>query len=322
MRIWHISTLPESLDDPELGEAVRRLATAQEAPGDDVRIVEARELRSSGLRERPEVLHLHGLFGSSLLRLAPLLRRTPYVLSLHGGADPANLARRARRTAPWTSVADQRLARGAEAVIARTTRERRDAYRAFAESPVVRIVPDPADPLLLAADRWTMPDAGPILTSVGGVSAAQGLDQLDEIARRLPQETFEPALRAPDRTQAMRRAKAFLLLSQGDGEGSAITEAMALGIPCLVSSAVAASLGNAAPIIRLPEEPRLAADLAARALLDPAWLDATGRAGRRWVRERCAPHVVAARTATIYDEAVERPSLRRRHLRQTVTATG
>lgn len=348
MRIWHVCAPPRPGDpDDERSAAVHHLAAAQAAQGDEVRVLDASEARTIATTERPEVIHLHARFHGPLVGLWPLLRRTPYVISLHGSTDPARLTARGRWRARWTSLADQRLVGGAAALIVRSTAERREAYRTFADAPVVRIVPDAIDAALLDAERPTTVGTGPVRTwlgwELGGDRGRSGLEDVAAIARRMPQETFavhgrptadptppratadlrfDGPLERSSRVHVLRETKAFLLLSPQAGQGSVLAEVMALGIACLVSSEVAATLGTAAPVIRLPEEPRQAAELAARALEDPAWLDATGRAGRRWVRERCAPSVVAARTATIYDEAIALPALGLAPLPRAATTAG
>ena len=79
----------------------------------------------------------------------------------------------------------------------------------------------------------------------------------------------------------------------------ALLEAMAMGVPCLVSPEVAQTLGSAPPVITLSDWRDGSG--AVRAVLDDDDLLArTGAAGRRWALDHAGPVVVARATDAVY----------------------
>lgn len=354
MRIWHVYASPRSGPVNGVVQAVHQLATAQRAAGMEVEVLHgtaddprrgpasgtarglAREAHRLAAIAPADLIHLHELFRPPHLVLGPHLRRTPYVVSLHGATAPPNLARYPHRKAAWSRLVERRIVASADAVLALTWQERNQAYRWSRELPVMRVVANVADPLLLEAPGWAPPARGPgeparVVTLARWDVRHKGLDRAAELAALAPEVRFDvhggPCGNEPDllgelrrtapanlalldpvhgaaKVAALRSARAFLLLSRWEGLAMALLEAMALGVPCLTSAEVAATLGRAAPVITLPDDPARAAALVREVLADEPRLEATGRAGRRWVREHAAAPVVAGATEELYHQVL------------------
>jgi glycosyltransferase involved in cell wall biosynthesis len=122
----------------------------------------------------------------------------------------------------------------------------------------------------------------------------------DLMSRPRPNFTLAGSLVGAERTDALRAASGFILLSRWEGLSMALLEAMALGMACFVSAEVARTVDDGSTCIVVPEDPVVAADVVAEALGDPARLAVVGAAARRWVRDHAAPDVVARSSAALY----------------------
>jgi len=95
-------------------------------------------------------------------------------------------------------------------------------------------------------------------------------------------------------------------LSRWEGLSVALLEALALGVPCVVSAEVAATLGPDAPVLVLRTDPSSRGSTLQALLDDDAARIELGAAGRRWAAEHASPAAVGARSIAIYDEARSR----------------
>lgn len=264
--------------------------------------------------------------------LAPRLRTTPYVVSTHGATSPQNLARYAARKAIYSRVVERHLAGGADALVASTPVEAAELRRWLPDGPPIRVLANVASPSLLAGDAWSPAEAAPdaAVVSLGRFDVRhKGLDRLADVAARVPAAEFvvhgsrcgnEPELldalvqRAPAnlhladpvtghaKDAALLDARAFILLSRWEGLSVALLEAMASGIPCVVSPEVAATLGPDAPVLVLATDPDEAASQLDVFLASTADRARIGAAGRRWAATHASPEAVGAASLAIYDE--------------------
>ena len=240
----------------------------------------ARRDRFGALAERDvDIVHLHSVFTPPNALLARRLR-VPYVLSPHGGYAPASLARSRGRKAVYTWLVERRLVRGAALRVALTDDEAGDLL-AFGEMPTA-IIPngvhptpshvdpnafrreiglDPGVRLLLFVGRLDVVHKGldllvrAVATAPGwqavlvGSDFRGGADQLRSLARSLGAEG-RLTLTGPRWGQALHQAYAaadcFALTSRWEGLPLSLLEALAHGLPAVVSPAVDRLVGVAA----------------------------------------------------------------------------
>ena len=298
----------------------------------------ARHLRSAvqdrATTSRPDVVHLHELFRPPHLTLHRILRDVPYVVSTHGATSPQNLNRYRVRKAAYGRLVEHRLVGGAEALIASTPVEAEELRRWHPDPPPIRVLANVADPALLEAAPWSPPGAGAPVVSLGRFDVRyKGLDRVSTVAKRLPATTFaihgarcgnEPDLLArliaekPDNLQlldpvqgpakaaALRHAQAFILLSRWEGLSVALIEALALGVPCVVSPEVAATLGPDAPVFVQRTDASTQGQGLAAFLDDEDARRAVGAQGRAWATEHASPAAVGRTSLAIYGDALAR----------------
>jgi glycosyltransferase involved in cell wall biosynthesis len=219
-----------------------------------------------------DVVQLHSVFTPPNALLARRLR-VPYVISPHGGYAPASLARNARRKAGYKYLLERPMLRRAALRVALTDVEARD-LDAFGAGQPVAIIPNgvipaprdldgagfrrelglgPTDRLLLFVGRldvlhkgldvlvdgvaeapaWRLAMVGPDVR--GGrawlLARAEALGMLSRLAVVGPRQGR--ALH-----QAFAAADCFALTSRWEGLPIALLEALAHGVPAVVSPAV------------------------------------------------------------------------------------
>jgi glycosyltransferase involved in cell wall biosynthesis len=232
-----------------------------------------RRARFAALVERKvDIVHLHSVFTPWNFLLARRLH-VPYVVSPHGGYAPASLARGAVRKELYSWLIERRLVRGAALRVALTESEAQDLRR-FGGSEPIAIIPngvspppwdvDPkvfrrelglgdADRLLLFVGRLDVFHKGldvlvrGVATAPGWHAALVGSDFRGggDHLRRLA-DTLGAGARltivGPRHGQALHEAFAaadcFALTSRWEGFPLSLLEALAHGIPAVVSPAV------------------------------------------------------------------------------------
>jgi glycosyltransferase involved in cell wall biosynthesis len=229
--------------------------------------------RLATLAEREvDVVHLHSVF---TLANALLARRldVPYVVSPHGGYAPASLVRNARRKAVYGRLVERRMLRRAALRVALTEVEARDLVRFGAGEPIT-IIPNavvpvvehgngsvfrrelglgPGQRLLLFVGRLDVLHKG-LDVLLAGVAEAPGWhvalvgpDFRDGRARLVGQAgalgmlhrlTITGPRHGRQLHEAFAAADCFALTSRWEGLPVALLEALAHGVPSVVSPAV------------------------------------------------------------------------------------
>lgn len=292
------------------------------------------------VRGWPDVVWVHSSADASLRRKSIVvalcrLTRTPVVFHVHG----SGMERYYRGAPAWEQALVRRTLRSADLVVALgPTWER----KLLAMSPcVIACVMNPVD----------VPQRPPAAARVSGRIVCTGrlgerkgsvvlVRALAAIADRVPEAHLilagdgdpEPvrseadALGVGDRVQTpgwvdaaevaslLDSASVFALPSRDEGLPVALLEAMARGVPCVVSPVgsipdlvVDGELGLLVP----PDEPGLLADALLRVLTDAAFAQRVGAAGRDAVVARCATPVVAAAVGRCFAQVLRDAAGRR-----------
>jgi glycosyltransferase involved in cell wall biosynthesis len=292
---------------------------------------------------RPGIAHLFYVRVPKFAYVARALRRrgVPYVVSLHGGMNSIECTRKRYRKLVYWHVLEKEVHANA-AGLHFVSEGERDDYRSTrgvvrpADAVIPNIVETPPDApawrgllrrggvvrlaYLGRYDVWTkgLDLALALLRAlaVGGIDAelhlhgsAGGSDSaVRRLLRRNPDvRVFDQGyVGAPEKFSRLAEHDLYLQYSRFESFGMSLAEAMALGLPPLVSrgSALAATLGRVGAAVEIPMEPAAAATVVARALENPAALAEVGRRAKAWVRSHCGPATVVVQMEELYERAL------------------
>jgi glycosyltransferase involved in cell wall biosynthesis len=133
--------------------------------------------------------------------------------------------------------------------------------------------------------------------------------KVKQIARAFPEVALfhHGYVDAPEKFGEMAAHDLYVQYSRFESFGMALAEAMAVGVPSLVSerSALAPRLVRAGAAIEIPMEPVAAAKVVAGVLARPELLREVGQHGRAWVRSECSAAAVVARMDDFYERALD-----------------
>ena len=288
-----------------------------------------------------DIVHLHSLYlfhDWVMDRLAPRHRK-PYLLRPHGTLDPYIFQRRRLKKILFDHWFQNRLLAGAAAIHYTAAEEMRLAAPYVHGAPGV-VIPNGLDPGEYArlpargSFRRNHPETGnrKILLFLGRINFKKGLDILASAVGRLKRDDLHLVIAGPDggylaetrrfvaeagiserttftgmlqgeaKLAAFADATLFLLPSYSENFGIAVVEAMACGVPVLISDrvniwreVVADGVGLAAP----PETEAIAARIQ-EMLDDPRGLVRMGQAGRLAVARRYDWTGIAQRLEEVY----------------------
>lgn len=271
---------------------------------------EGRRIGRLARAERPDVVHLHSAYRPAHALLAALLVRSaiPFVVSPHSGLAVESRRRDRIRKGLWIAGVERALLHAAACVAVLSDAERADVL-AVAPRAVCRRIPNAVPvPERAAAARQLGPGVRPRLVCLSRYDVHQkGLDRLAVLAGQLPEvdvvvhgapdhnqprslaqlRAVAPAnfalaesVQGAAKEQALVDADVYVQLSRWEGLSVALLEAMAVGVPCLVSEEIVPTLGPelVAAVTVAPEDPDEAADVVRHLLCD---LDARRSMGRR-----------------------------------------
>jgi glycosyltransferase involved in cell wall biosynthesis len=290
-----------------------------------------------------DVVHLHMMwtFPTIVAAWACRARGVPYVVSTHGALDPWALTQRALEKRLFLALAERENLRAAAAIHFTAEGERRTTPAWVQALPGV-VVPNPveAEPFL-GLGLPTARAASREVLILGRVHPVKGFDVLlpawravvaEEPAARLvvagPDEggylarvralaaelgvegsvRFTGLLDAAGRAAALARAAVLVAPSYQENFGMAVAEAMAAGLPVVISDRVkiADEVASSGGGLVVPPEPRPLGDALLALLRDPGRRAAMGAAGRRLAVESFAPAAVGRGLRAAYEAALDR----------------
>ncbi len=294
---------------------------------------------------RFDVLHLHSLYLFHDWAAGNLARRIakPYLVRPHGSLDPYIHRRHRLKKAIFDLWFQNRVLAGASAIHYTAEEEMRLAQPFVRDAPGV-VIPNGLDPVDYARlpprgdFRARHPEIGDrqILLFLGRINFKKGLDILAKAVGRLAREDLHLVIAGPDggylaetrrfvaeagiagrttftgmlaggeKLAAFADAALFVLPSYSENFGIAVVEAMACGVPVLISDqvniwreVVADGAGQAAAC-----DAALFAEKITAMLAEPAVLAAMGNAGRAAVARRYDWASIAGRLEQVYGAIV------------------
>lgn len=292
-----------------------------------------------------DVVHIHAVFSHSSLAAAAACRRrhVPYIVRPLGSLDPWSLKqRRARKTLFWYLFV-KRMLRNASAIHYTAQPEMELAESNLGLSRGVVIPLGVEDSLLRQAEPFSATPNAPYLLSLSRIHPKKNFEAFleafaafgkDESERRWRyvvagdgEEAYVRKLRdlvqrhsLEDRVEfagwqagekkasLLRGSSLFVLPSFQENFGLAVAEALACGVPVLVTPAVNLASGireNQAGWIANPSASELEAGLR-DALSDETEMTRRGAAGRAWVEREMTWPIVAERLVELYEGIVRR----------------
>ncbi len=295
-------------------------------------VLTAWRISGSVLAARPDVVHMHSVYRPAHAVLALLLRRkrVPYVVSPHSGLAAGSRGRQRWRKAAYISLFERRALAKASAVLCLTDVEGDDVH-AVAPRAITLVVPNPGPtPGLEAPD---VPTDGHLLTLCRFDVEQKGLDVLVEIGRRMPavrfrvfgetdvndparatalmasappNVTFEAPVRGAQKAHLLKTASAYIQPSRWEGQSISVLEALAAGVPCIVSRYVARTLGTELAELTtvIDDDPGIAARQIAAALADRPTLTAAALRARDIVRDRYSADTICDELERAYTRAI------------------
>lgn len=223
---------------------------------------------------RNDGIHLHGLWEQSTLSGArsALVRNKPYVVSAHGMLDPWALRNKGLKKQIYSALAERKNLSAASCLHALTRAEALD-YRRYGTRRPIAIIPNGVEvPPLVNGDQFYAQYSAlrgrRIILFLGRIHFKKGLDLLvkawREVAATAPEAhlvlagpdsedtqrgiakqiaelaigdrvTFTGMLAGPMKWSALAAAECFVLPSYSEGLSVSTLEAMALGLPVIVS---------------------------------------------------------------------------------------
>lgn len=284
----------------------------------------------------PDVIHLHEFRTVENFLALPSLKRVPTVLSPHATLrydTGRGLVKQA-----WDRLISPRVAPAIRAIIALTAQEQQEieqVWRTFAPSiPPIHIVPNGVDFRLFEylpdglpfRQKYAIPENAIVILFMGRLHARKGVEVLVRAFQRAnlprawlvlagPDEGMEEQLRAiagdrviftgfisgEERLQALSTANLFVLPAIGEGLSMAVLEALAAGLPVILSPGcnLPEVEVQGTGLIVSPEEQPLN-EAITQLVNDPMRRDVMGQKAQTWARETFAWERIAAQMTEIY----------------------
>lgn len=285
----------------------------------------------------PDVVHMHSVFIPRQWWLYRVLKKLsiPFVVTPSGGYSPQILDRSAPKKAIYSSVFERPRLLEAAAISCVTPFEESEV-RTFAPRFAGRTtwIPVTFDPEPLRNVEWTPKDNKTIVYLGRFDVQHKGIDLIVKLAEEMPEVEFhlygpEEDLKKPSivelrkssshnvifhdpvfgakKAAVLAGASLYIQMSRWEAFGISIAEAMYLGLPCALSSAL-----HLAPIVEendlglvVPPNPRAASEMLRTVLANPEQLEAWSKKARHFVECNFLPRPVAIKFLDLYSQVIE-----------------
>lgn len=289
-----------------------------------------------------DVVHLRGIYNpaSAVAGAIALRRGVPFVQQLHGAATDYHWRQKRWKKGPWETLIQRPLLHRASAAIVQTEIEAEEGLEVFPAARM-RLVPPPIvdddtepepvprpegePPTIGFLGRLSEKKGAPILLAAFARIAEEFPDARlvvagpdDEgIGSRMKQEvgrlglahrvSFPGMVVGIEKAKLLRRFDVFALPSADESFGIAVAEAMAAGVPVVITKHVAISgdVEGAGAGLIAPRDDEGFAVVLRRLLSDPVESRAIGAAGRRFALRSYSRSASMAALERIYEEAIE-----------------
>ncbi len=285
-----------------------------------------------------DIVHLHSVFLWPTAAGAAAARRAgvPYVVSPRGMLVPELIQRKSRLIkSAWISVFERRNIAAAASVHVTSPIEAEDLARLGLRAQRVDVIPNGIE---LPAKTWPVGrqatigmQRNPTVLSLGRVNWKKGLDRLIPAMARVPhaslviagndEEGYTPQLQAiagrcgvaartrfsgpvhgEEKWRMIAAADVFALPSYSENFGIAVLEAMACGVPVVVTPEVglASAVAESGAGLVVDGDPVAFGDAIARLLADPSLRQRMGEAGRQAALNRFSWSAIAPQAEALY----------------------
>jgi glycosyltransferase involved in cell wall biosynthesis len=321
--------------EPVAGSVVHRTRISGQSPLASIVYVAGVIAHLVRRRSRIDLVHAHGALSPGTIALGAHVLGLPCLVTVLGTGDAGDLARLARK--PLGRLRARLLFRWAWfAALSAEAREELlasgvPAERVFALPNGVDLRvhrPTTAEGRARLRDALGLPQAAFIGAFVGRLHPVKDVDTLLAAAVRVPELQLVVAGDGPERARleanaerlgiegrvrflglssrvadVLRAADAFLLSSHGEGMSNALLEAMACGLPCVVSRSVGGArelLGGGRGILAADGDPVAWAEAIRRLADEPALRHTLGEAAADFVARTLSLEAAADRLVRTY----------------------